>query len=463
MKKPRLQLKPKNKLRVRTSVKLTIAGAAFAVLVATGFLIYYNFGTSTDSMANKETQLPDFNWRRKLSFGKDLVKGGELLLNFPLLVSLKDDELRNVGKGGKVVSPKGYDIRFTKADGITILPTQIENYNPATGEVTAWVLLDTLGPKSSTDLFLYYSSATSRTELPNVLWSDGFEGVWHLNGDVNAKNDRKLKATALGTSEATGRIGTARLFNSESKDCAYFPYVESLDLKGDFSFSAWIYLNEAGKEQVILSNQGDQPGGYRFYVTKANHISADFITVAGKRTGVESAGGSGDKLEPKKWYYVAAVYSAKENRIQTYIDGISDRSATIIESPKQTSSALQMGRDQFGADTYFNGILDEVRIASKPLSQAWIATELYNQTNPSQLFVLGKAEELLMDQASISRNKKMLNTSSSEELRNQEIANTLQAKKLPQSGNNPETVSSSAEVIKARMENIKRVSEKNKK
>jgi len=461
--KPRLQLKPKTKVRIRTSVKLTIAGAAFAVVVAVGFLAYYNFGTSTDSIANKETQLPDFNWRKKLTFGKDLLKGGEPLLNFPLLVTVTDPDLRNVGKGGKVLSPKGFDIRFTKSNGVSILPSQIERYNPSTGELTAWVLLDTLGPKSSTELYLYYSSAIQRSELPNVLWSDGFMGVWHCNGDLNANNDRKLKATTLGTSEALGKVGMARMFDANRKDCASFPYMETIDLNRDFSLTAWIYLNESGREQIILSNQGDRPGGYRLFVNKDNRISADFITSAGKRIGIESSGNTGEKLEVEKWHYVAVVYTPKLNRLETFIDGISDRMANIIESPMQTSSALQIGRDQFEPGTYFNGILDEVRIAAKPLSQAWLATELYNQINPKQLFVLGNAEELTMDVASVNRNKEGLTTSNAEELLIQQSANKLQAKKLPSEGNGPATVSNSAEVIKARMDNIRRVSDKNRK
>jgi len=280
---------------------------------------------------------------------------------------------------------------------------------------------------------------------------------------VNANNDRKLKATALGTSEAVGKIGNARLFDTERKDCASFPYVETIDLKGDFSLTAWIYLNESGREQVILSNQGDRPGGYRLLVNKENRISADFITSSGKRVGIENSNNTGEKLEKGKWHYVAVVYSTKENRLETFIDGISDRLATIIESPMQTSSALQIGRDQFESGTYFNGILDEIRIASKPLSQSWIATELYNQINPKQLFTLGNAEELSMDVASIQRNKEGLTTSSSEELQKQESANKLQAKKFSSEGNAPAALSSSAEVIKARMDNIRRVSEKNKK
>jgi hypothetical protein len=457
--KPRLQ--PKPKVRVQTSIKLTIAGAAFAVLVAVGFLVYYNFGTSKDSIANKETQLSDFNWRKKLSFEKDLLKGGEQLVNFPLLVSITDLDLRNVGNGGKVLSTKGYDIRFTKADGTSILPSQIERYNPATGEVTAWVLLDTLSPKSSAELYLYYSSAIQRSELPNVLWTDEYLGVWHLNSDLNANNDRKLKSTTLGTTEAVGKIGMARMFDAKRKDCASFPYLETIDLKGGFSFTAWVYLNESGREQIILSNQGDRPGGYRLFVNKDGRVSADFITSAGKRLGIENSNNSGEKLELKKWHYVAVVYTPKLNRLETFIDGISDRMATLIESPLQTSSALQIGRDQFETETYFNGMLDEVRIAAKPLSQAWLATEFYNQINPKQLFVLGNAEELSMDAAAIDRNKDALTASNAEELQKQESDNRLQAKKFPSTGNSPSMVSYSAEVMKVRMDNIRRISGKN--
>ncbi len=456
--KRKLQLRTKTKVKLRTSVKLAYAGAALSVMLVAGWLMYSNFGTSTDSIANEQTTLPDFNWRRKLSFSNELVKGGETLLNFPLLIQLSDPEFRSVANGGKVVHPKGYDIRFTKADGLTTFPAQLDAYNPKTGELSAWVLLDTLSEKSVKELYVYYSNATIRNELPNILWSDAYRGIWHMN-DLNASNNRKLRATVLGTSEVNGKIGTARLFDAARQDAAFFPYAEELDLKTDFSLSAWVYLNETNREQVLLSNQSDRPGGYRLFIGSDTTLGVDFVNANGKRISIAAVAG-GEQLEKDRWYYLAATYSLKDNLIHTYVDGLSDRNLSVIDAPGITASALQIGRDQFNAKTYFTGVLDEVRIATQARSQAWLATELYNQTVGKRLFTLGTSEELHLSAASIKRNKDGLNQQDTETQSQQEKANTLRGRKVSSAGEAPMTLTSSAEAIQARMENIRRVAAK---
>lgn len=459
--KRKLQLRTKTKVKLRTSVKLAYAGAALSLMLIGGWVIYTNFGTSTDSLAGNEKYLPDFNWRRKLTFGNDLIKGKETFLNFPLLVQVSDPDFKSISNGGKVVHPKGYDIRFTKSDGLTIYPSQIDSYNPKTGELSAWVLLDTLSEKSLKDLYVYYSNATIQAELPNILWSDAYRGIWHMN-DLHASNNRKLRAITQGTAKATGKVGSAYMFQASNKDAAFYPYSEEIDLKSDFSLSAWVYLNELSREQVILSNQGDRSGGYRLFISADNKLSVSYSNASGKLISTVDVSG-GETLEKERWYYVAATYSVKENSVKTYVDGLLDRSLATIDSPGATSSSLQLGRDLFNQSTYFNGMLDEVRIAAQANSQAWFATELYNQTLGKQLFTLSLAEEISLDLASVNKNKESMNKQNAETQAQQAKANELRAQKVPATGEAPATLTTSAEAIQARMSSIRRVAKDNEK
>jgi hypothetical protein len=440
-------------------VKLAYAGAALSVLLVGGWLVYTNIGINKDTLASNENQLPDFAWRKKISLAKDLVKGSETLLNFPLLVQLSDPDLKSIANGGKVIHPKGYDIRFTKADGRSIYPSQIDAYDPKKGEISAWVLMDTLSASNLQDLYVYYSNATIKAELPTILWSDSYRGIWHMN-DLNAANSRKLRATVQGTGEATGKVGAARLFDAARKDAAFYAYAEELDMRSDFSLSAWVYLNETGREQVVLSNQGDRPGGYRLFISKDNKLSADYLNASGKRISLNEVSG-GEKLEKGRWYYLAVSYSLKENMFQTFVDGLSDRSLASIDAPASSSSALQLGRELFNENTYFNGLLDEVRISSQARTAAWMATELYNQTLTKRLFSLGKAEYLQLDNAAVKRNKDGMNDQSAQQLDQQAKANTLHAKKVPDSGEAPSSLTSSAEALQAKMNDIRRVARDN--
>ena len=458
----RFQLKPKTKVTVSTRIRLVIILTGFAIAAAVSFILYYQLGDVEDSWANKENVLTDFNYRKKLTFSKDIVKGNEVLLNFPVLIQLTDADLKSANRGGKIIHPKGYDIRFTKSDGKSVLPTQIDSYNSNTGEIIAWVLLDTLSLKSSNEIFMYYSNATIKKELANALWSDNVKGVWHFNGDLNAKNNRKLKATTIGTTNTIGKIGAGRLFSAATKNCASFDYSEELDIKGDFTLSAWIYLNEKGREQVIVSNQGGNQGGYRLFINKDNQVAVDFINYAGKRIGTRG-NADAEKLELNRWYFVAGVYNASLNQLQTYVDGIFEQSLAISDAPALTSSSLQIGRDQFNDNSYFNGILDELKITAAFRTQSWLATEFYNQISPKTLFSFGATENLNMSDVARLRNKKAMGENDLHELKNQQNANKQQAKKLNSVAVNPNAVSSSAEVIQARLNNIKRVAKEKEK
>jgi hypothetical protein len=460
--KPRLHLKPKTKVRVSASVRLVVAGAVFATLIAIGFLLYYNFGINTDTWASGNSRFSGYNWRMKISFDRTIIQTDEQMLNFPLLIELKNPDLRHISRGGKMIHLKGNDIRFSKSDGESPLISQIERYNPETGELLAWVMLDTLSVRSSNEIYLYFSRADHPAALSNVIWENDFQAVWHLSGSLNADNSRRIKATALGTTEIPGKIGSGRSFNPETGDCAFYPWLQELDLKEDISLSAWIFLNSQGRNQVILSNQGDQPGGYRLYIDQNNKVAFDFINAAGVRHGVAQASG-GTLLEPGNWYHVAAVYSLADKSIRTYLNGMADRIAMTTDSPAPTASALQIGRDQFDPQSYFDGRLDELRLSRQVRSAGWIASEYYNQLHGTRLFQVAPAEELLMLAADIKANKNALQQLSQTEQEKKDAVNQLQAKKGLGSGSNPAPVSESAEMIKARLDNIRRVARENNK
>jgi len=458
--KPRLQLKPKNKVRVRASVRLAYVGATFAVLVATVFLIYYNLGDSEKSIANEQTTLTGFSKRAPLFISNDIIRGKELLQNFPVLITIKNNDLKHISKGGFVVNPKGYDIRITKSDGISSLASQIESYNPNSGEVSLWVMIDSLSQNHGRDLFLYYSNATINSDLPAVIWSNNYAAVWHLNGNALAANTRKIKTTAQGTSDLTGKISLSKSFSAERKDYLSTSYLKELDLQGSFTISAWVYLNELNKKQVILSNQGDLPQGYSMYINENNQLCANFYNASGKLIQFTEDSDS-EILDKERWYHVNITFSAEEKKLTSYVDGIEDRFTTVIDIPHPSAAELQIGRNQFDKDSYFNGLLDEIRIAVVPRSQLWLATVFYNESLADKLFSLGAIEDLNLNSEAVDAGKKAIKEADDQNLRINSKNNTLSKTKSSGSAQIPGVLSNNAEVLQARLNNIKRVANEN--
>lgn len=449
--RPRLQLKPKNKLRVRTSVKLAVAAAGVAALLTTGFFLYNYFGRPTDSIASEDSYVAGFAYRKKVT-ATNLAKGNEVLLNFPLLVHLEDPQLRNIKSGGTVVHPKGYDIRFTKKDGTSLYLSSIDTYNPATGKLSAWLLIDSLIPGRPAEFYMYYSNAAVRSELPAVLFTDQYKGVWHFNTKAQCASDRTLNVVSAGAEEAQGKIGIGYAFEASAEGGLSVENWSRRETQGSFSISAWVKFSKLG-EQTILSTQGDAPGGYRMFLTQHGTLGSDIITVSGQRAGVNSA--EGEKLQKDRWYYLASVYDKTSGKIQTYVDGIQDASYTLGELPGNYSAPLQIGRNQFAPSQYFSGTIDEVRLAAHTFSQAWLATEFYNQLMPDNTFILGPAEALRMSVAESRKNKAAYAADSEAARAAVEAAGPTRAQKSP-SGTNPVPATQNLEEIQARLENIRR-------
>jgi hypothetical protein len=457
--KRKLRVRTKNTLKLSNRLKLVYSSAVLSVLLVSGWLIYLNFTKPKEGFASDQSTLLDFSWKRKIQFTDQLIKTDELLNDFPLLIHIRDSEFRSVKFGGKVIHPNGYDIRFTKSDEKTLLPSQIDSYNAQTGEIAVWVLLDTLSATSNKDLTIYYSNATIRSELPTVLWNGIYRGIWHMN-NLHASNNRKFIATSFGTNEYEGKIGKARLFEASRNDAAFFPNSSEFNLTNNFSFSAWIKLNELGREQVIFSNEDGISGGYKFFISKNNKLDIEFINISGKHISI-SQSAEGIALEKDKWYFISGIYSMKESRLITYLNGKVDRHVSIIESPGKSNSGLQIGRELNNDQSYFNGLIDEVRISAEAFNETRFAAEYKNQSLSEKLFKILNSEKIELSAQSIRRNKAGINELNALETSNQENANNLQAKKLYLSNQTPGTLTSSIEALQSRMDYIRKVSNEN--
>lgn len=460
--KKRLQLKTKNKVKLKTSVKLTIAGAAFALTLAIGFFVFDYLSRPETGRAGSDKTLPGYAYRRKVQLNIAPNKDKAVLQDFPILLRLQHPDLKHIQLGGKVTHKAGYDIRFTKPDGITILNAQIEQYNPQDGSLTAWVLLDSLLPGKTPELMLYYSNSSVQTEQANLMWTGDYAAVWHLSRDLNGSSGTsRLKANASGTIEVDGIVAKARQFNAFSGDFADYGFNEAFQIGEAFSISAWVNLRETGREQVLLSSLGDGPGGFRLSINKNGLLDFGFVNAAGTLLLPENSTGA-EKISTNEWTHIAATYSKAKGEILTYVNGIIDRSFQVKDVPAKTAAALVMGRDKFEEGNGFNGAIDEVRILHKVLPQKWFAAEYLNIGSGNTMATLFAEENLKIDQASVKQNKVATESNDAMERNRSAERNRTQATKS-NPGEAPTTISSSAQNMREKMNTIRRVSSENSK
>lgn len=460
--KTRLQLKPKNKVRVKTSVKLTIAGAAFAFALAAGFFLFDYFTRVDDTLASDQKVLPGYAYRRNIQLNAAINKSAAVMRNFPLLMRIQHPDLRHISAGGKVTHKQGFDIRFTKADGITILTAQIEQYNPADGALSAWVLIDSLAPGKAPEMMLYYSNSSTQTEQANLVWTGDIAAVWHMHRDLNGiAGTQRLRATVSGTLDAEGLIAGARQFKAFSGDFADYGFHESLQMRDEFSITAWVKPEKAGKEQIILSTIGDGVGGYRLSISPEGYLDFGFMNAAGNFIHPDKTS-SAEKLTLNGWTHIAATYSRATGMIQTYVNGISDRSIKVTDVPLKSAAALLIGNEKFREDAGFTGLIDEVRILHKTLPQTWLAAEYLSMHPTNGLVALLDEQSLKLDAATARQNKSAMQSTNQQQLDQSAARNQTKVQK-PDTEEAPITISTSAQGMRDKMNSIRKVSSENAK
>ncbi|RZM19158.1 MAG: DUF2341 domain-containing protein, partial [Pedobacter sp.] len=191
---------------------------------------------------------------------------------FPVLISGTYPYLRTTANGGLVGNNSGYDIRFTTdVQANNKLNWEVEKYNPATGELIAWVKVD-VSPSADQIIYMHYGTPTITSFQGNVngTWNNNYAAVHHL------VNGTSLSATDATVNANNGTINGAVAGTGAIDGCASFAgsgqYINigngsSLGITGSITLEAWInptdYSNYNG---IIGKTSGGLPKPYDFYL-----------------------------------------------------------------------------------------------------------------------------------------------------------------------------------------------------
>jgi len=198
------------------------------------------------------------------------------------------------------------------------------------------------------------------------------EGSGTTVADSSGNN---LSGTIVGATWTTGgRYGGALSFNGTSS------YVDlgnpaAFQLNGSMTIEAWVKAstNPADDGQIVAKSNGQgwalktspDTGPHTFGVELS---SASGATVQRYSTTVRAL---------NTWYHIAGVYDAAGQTLTTYVNGVLDNGilrGTVPASQVSQNLNVNIGRRSGGF--YFSGIIDEVRIYDRALSQAEIQVDL---------------------------------------------------------------------------------------
>jgi hypothetical protein len=201
---------------------------------------------------------------------------------------------------------------------------------------------------------------------------------------VKDSSGNNLTGTIAGATWTTGGMyGNALSFNGTSS------YVDlgnptGLQLTGSITIEAWVKAaaNPSNDGEIVAKastagwllkttpDTGPETFGIRLSANSSTNIQRYSTTVRSLST----------------WYHVAGVYDAVAQTLSTYVNGALDNGTLLGTVPAAQYNAnvnVNIGRRVSGY--YFNGVIDEVRIYNRALSQAEIQTDMITPVSGASL------------------------------------------------------------------------------
>jgi len=256
------------------------------------------------------------------------------------------------------------DLRFVNTGcnmGGSQLYHDVDNYTTASAEV--WINIPTL-PSGTVNISVYYGDATavSAEDKANT-WNDSYEAVWHMEDTTPEDVTSNTNDCSAGgnPSAKEGKIGGAVYF--DGNDYLNCGNDDSLDLQGDYTLEAWVYL-DSGKASVVQAIfEKGYKGGYmaytlwhsaRKYFHYASETASDWNTQA-----VTYPQGT---IDDNEWHYITGMKNSTGATI-TLNSTVGQMDSSPCTPFDDNGNFLVGTRN--ASDKYLTGMVDEIRISSK--------------------------------------------------------------------------------------------------
>lgn len=206
-----------------------------------------------------------------------------------------------------------------------------------------------------------YVSIESRTADNYNISDPDLVSLWGFNGnadDLKANNDG-LVSGALNSNDY-GIIGQGYKF--DGNDYIDVASVTDINLKTDFSYSAWLLWDGASGNQHIINKDA---GTYNIYLlnTSSNEFGCQIRDAANnpQKAIISNV--------PKSNTWVHVLCSVENNNSLTfYYNGLNVSNRSFDGVGDSVATTLVIGSHSNKAGNFFNGYIDEVRIYNKGLS-----------------------------------------------------------------------------------------------
>ncbi|MBH3442309.1 DUF2341 domain-containing protein [Pseudomonas moraviensis] len=281
------------------------------------------------------------------------------------------------------VKEDGSDLRFVAADDKTVLNHQIESFDALMGMALIWVDVPNVEGGQRQDIWMYYGNQKApATGNGQLTFDPNYTALYHFDGatgtpakDTTAYGNTAQSATGTAID---GVVGRALQFSGQPLLLPASPSLQH-NAGSAFTFSAWLRLDQASGEQLILARR---EGTQSLLIGVSQGLP--FVEIDGQRAAATQA------LAPAQWQHVALT--AEGSKVTLYING--RESAALAQAMPAFNSVMAICADlQEGAFQPFAGAIDELRLSKVARPAALLLADATSQGAESKLVAYGVDEE----------------------------------------------------------------------
>ena len=377
----------------------------------------YTYDSDKIEFSNGVAQLKQENWydagyslRKSITIDRAKVSS-TFETNFQVLINTTDTDLKDTTNGGGVGQSDGGDIVFTNFDGQTKLDFEKESYTSTTGALTYWIEVPTVnGTGASTDtvIYMYYGSSTVADQWnAEATWGSEYLLVQHMNEDPSGGAPQMIDSTSNSTDGTSagameiadlvaGQVGNAIEFNGSTQYIDLSSNVNNIEGYTAGTITGWFKTSDTACQRIFSLTDSSVSDyaliGIGGCTGQWSNESIGYYHNKGGSIDIFMAAREGHTAyQDGTWRHLALVMGNGDNAF--YINGVKKSVSFDFGGSVSTNqltdingqNAAAIGAANAGSwSTFFNGIIDEIRLSTTPLSTNTISSQYNNQKYPDK-------------------------------------------------------------------------------
>ncbi len=333
------------------------------------------------------------SWSSRVPIVIESTRVAEDVTNFPVYVNLANLPASFFSS----VQASGADIRVTTGDGFTEVPYELVSIDTGTLAGELHFKAPSLSTSTDTTFYIYYGNSTasayasSSTYGRNNVWTNGYLAVYHLNESPTATAPQYISSnnTLTGTSNnmeagdvQAAQIGSGQVIDG-TNEFIQTTFSSSITTS---TWSVWMRANGAqGAYDGVVFSRGAVTTGLGFN-SGGTRLGYHWNDAAATYSW------NGGPLAPtNEWFMASLVVVPSTATIYLHASSGHASGTNTTTHASSNINDLKFGQDDAGG-RFFNGSIDEVRLANVARTSGWLLTEYNNQSSTTLFYAAGGVE-----------------------------------------------------------------------